>query len=218
MKIRTLENLNQRLNEDFIWRKKEIADLNNLIQSRSSSPNKQLVLLRSGVSILYAHWEGYIKTVATSYLEFVARQKFTYDELAINFVAVAMKAKLSEATETNKATIFTEVAKFMLTQMNDRCLIRHEDIITTASNLSSIVLSEITCILGLDYSFYKIREIIIDEQLLKRRNAIAHGEYLSLDRAEYTNLQYQILAMMEYFRNQVENNAAQKLYLRNPLI
>jgi RiboL-PSP-HEPN len=104
----------------------------------------------------------------------------------------------------------------MLTQMNDRSSIRHEDVITTASNLSSIVLCEITCVLGLDYSFYKTREIIIDEQLLKRRNAIAHGEYLSLDLDEYRNLRRQILTMMEYFRNQVENNAAQKLYLRNP--
>lgn len=216
MKIRTLEHLNQRLNDDLIWRKREIADLNDLIQSRSSLPNKQIVLLRSGISILYAHWEGYIKTVATSYLEFVARQKLTYDDLAINFVAIAMKTKLNEATETSKATVFTEVAKFMLTQMSDRSLIRHEDIITTASNLSSLVLYEIACVLGLDDSFYRTKEIIIDEQLLKRRNAIAHGEYLSLDRDEYRNLQDQLLEMMEYFRNQVENNAAQKLYLRNP--
>lgn len=216
MKIRTLEHLNQRLTDDLIWRRKEITDLNDLIKTRNFPSSKHNMLLRGGVTILYAHWEGYIKTVATSYLEFVVRQKLTYDELAINFVAVAMKTKLKEATETNKATIFTEVTMFLLTQTNNRSSIPYEDVVTTGSNLSSSILGEISCLLGLDYSFYRTREIIIDEQLLKRRNAIAHGEYLSLDRDEYRDLQRQILEMMEYFRNQVENNAAQQLYLRNP--
>jgi MAE_28990/MAE_18760-like HEPN len=174
------------------------------------------MLLRGGITLLYAHWEGYIKTVAKSYLEFVAMQKLTYDELAINFVAVAMKTKLKEATETNKATIFTEVTRFLLTQTNNRSLIPYEDVVTTGSNLSSSVLCEISCVLGVDYSFYGKRVVIIDRQLLSRRNAIAHGEYLSLNRDEYRNLQIQILTMMDHFRNQVENSAAQKLYLRNP--
>jgi MAE_28990/MAE_18760-like HEPN len=173
-------------------------------------------VLRSGVALLYAHWEGYIKTAATSYLEFVARQKLTYDELAINFVAVAMKFKLKEASQTNKATVFTEVANFMLTQTHQKILLPYEDVVSTASNLSSSILREIACLLGCDYSFYEMKEAIINEQLLKRRNGIAHGEYLLLDNEEYQQLHDEILAMMENFRTQIENNASQKLYLRNP--
>jgi MAE_28990/MAE_18760-like HEPN len=216
MKIRTLEHLNQRLTDDLIWRKKEISDLKSLIETKSFSPSKQNAVLRSGVTLLYAHWEGYIKTAATSYLEFVARQKLIYDELAINFVAIAMKFKLNEASETNKATVFTEVANFMLTQTSQKISIPYEDVVSTASNLSSSILREIVCLLGLDYSFYETKEVIINEQLLKRRNGIAHGEYLSLDREEYQQLHDEILAMMENFRTQIENNASQKLYLRNP--
>ncbi len=216
MKIRTLEHLNQRLTDDLIWRKKEISDLKSLIDTKSFSTSKHNAVLRSGVTLLYAHWEGYIKTAATSYLEFVARQQLTYDELAINFVAIAMKFKLNEARETNKATVFTEVANFMLTQTSQKISIPHEDVVLTASNLSSSILREIACLLGLDYSFYETKEVIINEQLLKRRNGIAHGEYLSLDRKEYQQLHDEILGMMESFRTQIENNAIQKLYLRNP--
>jgi hypothetical protein len=215
MKIRSLEQLNQRLTEDLIWRKKEISDLKNLIETKSFSTSKQNALLRSGVMLLYAHWEGFIKTAATSYLEFVVRQELTYKDLAINFVAVAMKTKLNEATETNKATIFTEVTDFMLNQMDEKSAIPYKDVISTAANLSSSILREIVCLLGLDYSFYETKEVIINEQLLKRRNGIAHGEYLSLDRDEYQQLHDEILAMMENFRTQIENNASQKLYLRN---
>jgi MAE_28990/MAE_18760-like HEPN len=218
MKIRTLENLNQRLTDDLIWRKGELADLKGLIENRSFIAGKHNTLLRSGVTILYAHWEGYIKTAATSYLEFVARQKLTYDELAINFVAIAMKVKLNEVTEANKATVFTEATKFILTQTNQRSSIPYENVVATGSNLSSSILREITCLLGLDYTFYETHQIMIDEQLLSRRNKIAHGEnlkYLSLDRDEYQELHEQILKMMEYFRNQIENHATQQLYLRN---
>lgn len=214
MKIRTLEHLNQRLTDDLIWRKKEISDLKSLIETKNFSTSKHNAILRSGVTLLYAHWEGYIKTAATSYLEFVAKQQLIYDRLAINFVAIAMKFKLNEASKTKKATVFTEVAHFMLTQTNQKSSLPYEDVISTDSNLSSEILREIVCLLGLDYSFYETKEVIINEQLLKRRNGIAHGEHLSLDRDEYQQLHNEILAMMENFRTQIENNASQKLYCR----
>jgi hypothetical protein len=216
-KVRTLEDLNQVLADDLIWRKKELSDLISLIETKSFAPSKHNAVLRSGIALLYAHWEGYIKNAATSYLEYVSRQKLTYQELSINFVAIAMKTKLKEATETNKATVFTEVTKFLLTQADERSFISYEDTISTASNLSSSILNEIVCTIGLDYSFYQSKQVIIDEQLLKRRNMIAHGEslpYLSLDREVYRELQSQILGMMEDFRTQVENHAAQELYRR----
>jgi hypothetical protein len=216
-KIRTLEELSQVLADDLIWRKKELSDLSSLIENKSFAPSKHNAVLRSGIALLYAHWEGYIKNAATCYLEYVSRQKLTYEELSINFVAIAMKNKLNEATETNKATVFTEVTRFLLTQAEDCSLIPYKDIVSTASNLSSSILHEIVCIIGLDYSFYQTKQVIIDEQLLKRRNMIAHGEslpYLSLDREEYRELQGQMLGMMEDFRTQVENHAAQELYRR----
>ena len=125
-----------------------------------------------------------------------------------------MKFKLNEASKTKKATVFTEVANFMLTQTNQKSSLPYEDVISTDSNLSSEILREIVCLLGLNYSFYETKEVIINEQLLKRRNGIAHGEHLSLDRDEYQQLHNEILAMMENFRTQIENNASQKLYCR----
>lgn len=62
MKIRTLEDLNDRLTADLVWRKIEIADLKALIENRSFSDSKHNTLLRGGVTLLYAHWEGYIKS------------------------------------------------------------------------------------------------------------------------------------------------------------
>jgi hypothetical protein len=66
MKIRTLEHLNQRLTDDLIWRKREMSDLKSLVKNRSFHYSQHIAVLRSGVTLLYAHWEGYIKTAATS--------------------------------------------------------------------------------------------------------------------------------------------------------
>jgi MAE_28990/MAE_18760-like HEPN len=213
-KIRTVDDLSRRLYDDFTWRREELSNLKNLIDTKSLSSSKHNVLLRSGLTILYAHWEGYIKEAGTCYLEFVSRKKLLYCELKTNFVAIAMKDKLKDAKETNKATVFAEVAEFILHCSNEKSNVPYEGIVSTASNLSSSILREIICILGLDYSFYESKENLIDEKLLKRRNTIAHGEYLSLNREEYLELHEQVLLMMEDFRNQIENNAVLESYRR----
>lgn len=214
MSIRNLENLSDSLSEDLAWRKKELSELKTLIEQNSFSSGRHQALLRSGVTILYAHWEGFVKRAATSYLEFVAMQRLRYDELSSNFIALAMKAKLNQATETNKATIFTEVAEFLITKLPERSSVPYKDVIQTGSNLSSSILKEIVCLLGLDYSAYETKQVVIDEKLLSKRNNIAHGEYLLLDRQAYLELHSQVIEMMENFRNQIENCASRKSYCR----
>lgn len=213
-KIRTVDDLSRRLYDNFTWRREELSALKNLITTKNFSPSKHNALLRSGITILYAHWEGYIKESGTCYLEFVSRRQLLYCDLKSNFVAIAMKEKLKDAQETNKATIFAEAAEFILHRASEQSKIPYEGIVSTGSNLSSSILREIICLLGLDYSFFESKENLIDERLLYRRNVIAHGEYISLDRDEYFELQEQVLLMMEDFRTQIENNAVAESYRR----
>jgi hypothetical protein len=212
MTIRTLEQLSDSLAEDLAWRKKELSNLKSLIETSSMSSSQERVLLRSGITILYAHWEGFIKTAASNYLEYVAMQRLRYDELSSNFVALALKQKLSQANETNKATIFTETIDFIRTQLIKRSSVPYKDVVQTGANLSSSVLREITCVLGLDYSFYETKQILIDNKLLAKRNFVAHGEYIKLDKEDYLQLHSQVINMMDTFRNQVDNCATIESY------
>ncbi len=90
-----------------------------------------------------------------------------------------------------------------------------KDIISTASNLSSEILREITSILGIDFSPYSTKSVLIDTKLLKTRNEIAHGEYSIFDREEYIELHAEIIAMLDLFRTQIENAAINEDYIRN---
>lgn len=212
MTIRTLEQLSDSLARDLVWRKKELADLKSLIETSRVASSKEKALLRSGITILYAHWEGFVKAAASNYLEHIAMKRLRYDELSSNFVALALKAKLSQVNESNKATIFTEAIDFIRLELKERSIIPYKDIIRTSSNLSSSLLREITCVLGIDYSLYETKQVLIDEKLLARRNTIAHGEYLQLDKDDYLELHSQVVGMMDTFRNQIDNCAAQENY------
>ncbi|MFM2432950.1 MAG: hypothetical protein RLZZ511_4164 [Cyanobacteriota bacterium] len=212
--IRTLEQLSDSLAEEFAWRKKELSALKSLIESGSTTtnPNKERLLLRSGVTILYAHWEGFIKAVGSDYLEFVSQQQLNYSELSSCFVALAFKDRLNQINETNKATVFVDSVEFLRKNLGTRSNIPYRNQIQTGSNLSSSIFQDIVCKLGLDYSSYETKKVLIDEKLLARRNSIAHGNYLQLDREDYLELHAQVIGMMETFRTQIENDAALENY------
>ena len=214
MKIRTTEQLSDRLSQDLAWRKKELAAMKSLIEAKNVSDQKQKALVRSGVCLLYSHWEGFVKLAANSYLEYVRRKKLTYEELSSNFLALAMKEKLKKAKETNKPSLYIPVCDFFMSELNQRCSLP-EDEISTASNLSWEILQEITAILGIDCSFYSTKRQLIDQKLLKTRNEIAHGEYSVFDRDEYTELHGEIIKMLDEFRHQIENAAIQEKFRRD---
>ncbi|MFW6296164.1 MAG: MAE_28990/MAE_18760 family HEPN-like nuclease [Halothece sp.] len=212
MSIRTLEQLNDRLSNELAWRKRELSEIKGLVQAKNVSDQRHRALLRSGVCILYSHWEGFVKLATEAYLDYINSQKLTYQQLASNFLALAMKKKLEQTKETNKPSLYIPICDFFLSELNQRCVLP-KDMISTASNLSSENFKGITEIIGIDFSFYSTKSRLIDTTLLKTRNQIAHGHYLVLDREEYIELQTEIINMLDTFRNQIENAAVNQEYI-----
>ena len=66
MSVQTAEQLSDKLSDELSWRKKELSELKSLVEIRDISLPRHNALVRSGVVILYAHWEGFIKS-ASSY-------------------------------------------------------------------------------------------------------------------------------------------------------
>lgn len=77
MKIRTLNDLQDMIDAEMAWRKKELYALKSNIQSSRAFAKE--TALRSGIALLYAHWEGAIKNIAYYYLIFVSYQKIPYN-------------------------------------------------------------------------------------------------------------------------------------------
>jgi MAE_28990/MAE_18760-like HEPN len=157
MNVRTTEQLIDKLSGDLAWRKKELSEFKSLVEARNIPFQRHGALIRSGVVILYAHWEGFVKSASNNYLEYVAMQKLRYEQLSNNFLAIAMKSRLNAAKDTNKASLYIPVCDFFISDLNQRSHLPYKDVISTASNLSSEVLKEITHCLGIDFSPYSTK-------------------------------------------------------------
>jgi MAE_28990/MAE_18760-like HEPN len=121
MSVRTIEELSDFLADDLAWRKKELAALRGLVEKKDLTESRRNALLRCGVTMLYAHWEGFIKASGTAYLRFVSLQRLLYRELSPNFVAVGIRQLLQNASTSRKSRDHNALVNFFLTRMSEWC-------------------------------------------------------------------------------------------------
>jgi hypothetical protein len=177
MKVRTEVQLFDLIDGELIWRKKELTQFKFLLESAGNREDRRVALLRSAVTLLYAHWESFFKTTGLVYLEYVASQRLRFEELAPSFLALAARKLLGAATGAKRIHAHVEVTRFFRGGLSQTSSLPYRDGISTRANLSSEVLREIIETLGLDFAPYETKGHLIDEGLLYSRNTIAHGEY-----------------------------------------
>ena len=207
MKIRTLEELNSALSKDFVWRKKELSQIKYMLETEGIPKEKKKVLFRSSIAIIYAHWEGFLKKSGERYLEYIASKRLKNYQLSENFLTISLCETVNIFQPSKKYSSFFKVVEFFNFKMNNNAKIPSNKIIDTESNLSSKVLKEIIWCLNLSYEGFEIKEKIIDNKLLRKRNFIAHGEEIETDENEIKYLKDEILNLMTLFKNKIENSA-----------
>jgi len=216
MKIRSTEELQAKLDQDFAWRRKELTTI--FTNVKSSKLTQRNTNIRIGVVILYAHWEGFIKNAAEYYLIYVSYKKLKFDQLSNNMIALSLKTKLIQFEQTNKNTVHTQLIDFLLGNLKIRANIPTENVIKTQSNLNSNILKEILSILGIEYSQYELKEKYIDAQLLNIRNSVAHGQDPDINEEDFYELYREITTLMNSIKTDISNNAALSKYLNSSVV
>lgn len=213
-KIRTVEALDQEIDAEIAWRKQELTTALHLVQQSSGADRR--ANLRSGVVILYAHWEGWIKAVAQLYVRYVNTKSIPYDSLSEAFLGNALKTKMSSIEEASAPLVHNQFASFMRTELSKGATLS-EKLVQTESNLSSRVLFDILDRLGLERRpLYTFRANRIDSDLVHKRNTVAHGEYLDLTLDDFRLLRTDIMELLELFTDDVRNAAATGKHLARP--
>ena len=214
MRIPSLYHLNDFLDTQLSWRKKELTTLKLAVgNARTSSLN---TLLRAAVCLLYSHWEGFIKEAATGYICFVALQGLKFRDVTPNLVALGLRAEIQNAGRSNLSTLHTDLTQKMMGSQDEPFRPNWDEAINTESNLNSKVLREVLCAVGVNNAEYISKGPIIDERLVMNRNSIAHGQGVVIGRDDYDDLHDMILQMLDLFRNDVENAAVLGSYKRVP--
>lgn len=217
MKVRSLDELEDILDQDLSWRRKEFTTLRLMIQS--SRNHQKRILMRAGIALMYSHWEGHIKKSAEAYLCYLNCIAPKYSSMSDNFSHLSLGDKFFTGFSIKKYSSQKEIFDYIQSGLDSKFSVDEQKVINTESNLKSQVLMNILNQLGLDTNSFQLKENFIDSIMLKNRNKIAHGEHISdADLTlSYSEIEKELLAMIEKFQNQVRNAAANKSYLKNDI-
>jgi len=215
MKIKTKEQYFELLNDDFGWRRKELTLIKQRVEL--AKPVKLNSEMRAGILLLYAHWEGFIKTACTNYLDFVKFKKLSYSNLCDNLLALSLRSKIQEIENRGQHIIHKEFIQFFQNELEQRATWNLEKAIDTKSNLNSDVLENILSVVGIPFADFELKSHLIDVQLLKNRNTIAHGNgnKLDINKDSYLNLHKEIEGLLNIFHNHLSNLVVLEKYKKS---
>lgn len=213
MKIKQLEKLQDLIDADFSWRKKELVSIKLMINA-SENP----ILCRMGIAMLSAHFEGFLKQIANYYVVHVASQNISLSQLKTNFVAIHSSSVFRGCENTDKVSVYQRAMEDFLSNYNTkRFQVKYshdKPIIKTESNPSSSVVKDIFDSIGLDFAPYETKRNYIDSDLLSNRHAVVHGEKIEISVEDFNDTFKHILEIMEQFSRQIIQAAVDKTYLK----
>lgn len=218
----TLEKLQDKLDKNIALRKKELSIIKTSV--KESQNNILSTNIRIAIVMLYSHWEGCIKFSAREYIKYLNGMEISCSNMKENFKTLSIKSIIKDCSQSNKTEKYHEITEQFFYDSDRIFNVNEKDklIINTESNLSYLVLKDILFSLGLDTSDYELKENLIKEKLLEKRNSIAHGEFIEFrdgedDRRkeEILSLFDEIIKLMELFNDQVLEQALEEKYLKN---
>ena len=204
-----MSRLEDKLTREIGFRKKEISELYILVQSTKSSESTRKHLLRGLLLLIYAHWEGFIKSASKKYLKALQEMKIPCNQLqpALKAFYLYSQFKSQQGSEWNKFSValnFNEKVIFDKDISNE---------ISTKSNLNTEVFKNIVARIGIDDLNIDMKKGIIDDGLLDRRNSIAHGQMIHIDLSDLIIYKDQIVHLLDCYLDLILDAYDNKKYL-----
>ncbi|WP_157981555.1 MAE_28990/MAE_18760 family HEPN-like nuclease [Protaetiibacter intestinalis] len=173
-----------------------------LDDARSARGPRQEALTRAGVALLYAHWEGYTKNALSLYVKFVSRRRLKLNELTPGFAGMAADSEVRRRQKLSNQRHRTALVQLLMDDSDSRLSIPSKEV-NTQGNLNSDLCRELLETFGLDFEPFVTKTALIDYNLLRARNDIAHGRWASVRIDDYESLNSQVLTLIETVRNLV---------------
>lgn len=205
------QDLSDLFDEDLIWRRKELSDMKAAVKAADFAAKP--VLLRAIVTMGYAHWEGFVRICANRYFEFLTIRRKKYSDLERQIYVNTFLVRL-DALHQGRVGLETrcKLVNDILDGTTGTFNFVHPSLIDTKSNLNTDAIKEICQICSVDTALFESKRIFIDQFMLKRRNAIAHGQQEFIVENEIDQFVADILALMQHFRTLLENKVYLKKY------
>lgn len=225
----TEEDLQKKLDKDLSWRKKELSLLKNNV---NQAEGKLLETnIRTGIALLYAHWEGFIKIASRNYLKYLNYKQLPCGYLKHNFKILALKSTIFDISKATNFESHSRIVNEILYRIDERIFkvdIKDKLIINTKSNLSFDVFKELLISLDIGVKDFELKKHFIEDRLVKVRHRIVHGEYVSFFskdsvsvkimkdiKEDFNEVYFEIINLMDNYKEKILDAVMNKTYLKS---
>jgi len=214
--LRTLDQLEASLTEDLKWRIHELEQWQKIAEH--AREHELPGLLRGGLALLYAHWEGYVKVAGRAYLEYVGRKGLKLGDLRHELAAVALRSMLGRGEMSKKSTDHIKIVEALRGEAGLPANLPYTSAtIRTRANLNFETFADIMESIGCDAARHEIYRSTIDARLLRHRHEIVHGkeDYVTLQ--DWSDIKDRIVIIPHDVRSQISNEASQEGYRKDKI-
>lgn len=209
---KTLDILLDNISEDWTWRVKELDDFKTALE-RTKDESTRLSLIRAGITLLYAHWEGFVKRCSKNYYNFVTTKGFKLNELSNSFVAISLRKELNELIDSTRITKQSKAISTLFQEFEKRSKFP-DDIPLKTSNLNFDIFEEYCTLIGIEILPFETKRQFVNQRLVANRNNIAHGKYLLINESDFKEIFTLTINLMKNFKDSIENSATLSSFRR----
>ncbi len=206
-KIRTKDEFQEALDNEYSWRVTEIRNIHTAVQTSDDSSTNQSAkksMHRFAVPAFYAHLEGFVKESSAIYLKYACYKSKPTVDLKPHFLAFYIEDIFR--SDKSKPDIFSDLCKFVkIFKDNNSITLALSKSIKNKGNLNYDCLEMILFRVGIDCHDFLTKKNFIDEVLIKIRNQIAHGEFYVVKHEEYKEIKEGVEEIMHLFKAKLES-------------
>jgi hypothetical protein len=213
--VRTPDDFSAAITSDLTWRIREISDFRAAVRRMDAAYRPSV--LRAGVPLIYAHWEGHVVFVARAYVDFLATRRPTYGTLQSSFRLNEFYGEFRRLSQTElnyqqQINLIKRIASSGTAQFRRV----NPEIVSSGSNLKSDILSDLCSYLSIDVNRFSDDFEFIDKILVHRRNNIAHGQFMNVEESTLIDMSDRVIKIMRMFNNAVDNDVILGAYRLPP--
>jgi hypothetical protein len=171
----------EQISADLGWRESELGSLKILLGRRDLSKTQQAVLLRASWAMLYAHYEGFVKTALTIFYDEVCKKITDCDLLPKETRAKALVMVIKKTRSLPAIELLDEIEDFRNRHHKNSPEFPE---VETKSNLWPSLLEDLLKSADIE-SDIVIKHKFKIKTLVARRNEIAHGKQDLISEVSY---------------------------------
>lgn len=181
---------------------------------RSESDAFCNTLMRAGIPLIYAHWEGFVRAGIKAVFCYVSQIGKTYWELAPCYVVTGLQYEIKHLTKKDESVITRiNAMDVIMDKMGVVANFDKKSPIIGQGNLNFKRFGYVLTSLGIDKSHYETRKQFVDKSLVGRRNQIAHGGQMDLTVDGFIDVADGVLKLLRSFKTDLEQYVSHESYL-----